>query len=83
MLEDEEGDADQYEGWFSEVDALPRAFCDVYVVHAPHTYFALNHNVYDCAGFTQDDLDECERIANLPPCEHGMSADLCTGPNHY
>lgn len=84
---DEEWDDDGYDPDYYEIDfpsdLQRRAFCDVYEVHAAHNYRAINTNHYDCPGLTHGDLAECERIANLPPCEHGLSADLCAGPNHY
>jgi hypothetical protein len=70
-----------YEDYFPEERRM--AFCDEYVLHEGHTYRALNGNTYSCPGFIQEDLDELERIANLPPCQHGMSAQLCSGPQHY
>lgn len=64
-------------------EPTPRAFCDGYTVHDPHAYRAVNGNTYDCPGFDADDMAELVRKENEPPCEHGLSADLCAGPMHY
>lgn len=69
--------------WADDPERTPAAFCDVYAVHEPHAYRALNRNTYLCPGFTDDDLGEVERLAAEPLCEHGLSAWLCAGPNHY
>lgn len=75
--------ANEYEDW-EPIEPLPLAFCDQYVVHEPHIYRAINGNWYDCRlGLTQDDLNAIEAEAALPPCEHGLSATMCAGPNHY
>lgn len=76
---------DEYYAYLSEVEAepTPRAFCDVYTVHEPHTYLAINTNVYACPGFSAQDLVDLEALENAAPCEHGLSAHLCNGPNHY
>jgi len=60
----------------------PRAFCDEYVVHEPHVYVAINANMYSCSGLTVADLAEIDAY-DPGTCEHGLSADLCSGPSHY
>jgi hypothetical protein len=78
-----------YADWY-DLDALgdnaplPPAYCDVYHVHDPHTYTAINHRVYSCAGMTAAELDELDALADAEPCPHGLSAHLCADPiNHY
>lgn len=70
--------------WFPEFPGDTRfAFCDDNEVHAEHTYRAINGNTYICNGFTEEDAAYLEELASAPPCEHGMSAHLCSGPMHY
>lgn len=59
-------------------EPLSRAFCDIYVVHGPHAYRALDRQHYDCPGLT-----DVELAYDPGTCEHGMRADLCAGPGHY
>jgi hypothetical protein len=72
------------EQWAAEYDAepTPRAFCDVYQPHEPHWYRALNHQDYSCPGITQQELDDLAALTE-PRCEHGLSAYLCGGPQHW
>jgi hypothetical protein len=74
-------DEDAY--WDYDAEDVPRSFCDDYEVHEAHYYTAINGTVYECPGLSQADREALEEEANRPPCEHGMSADLCSGPNHY
>jgi hypothetical protein len=59
------------------------SFCDDYAVHEPHHYRAINGESYDCWGFTQEELNDMIAAEQVAPCEHGMSASLCNGPQHY
>lgn len=74
----EDDGEDYYEG--PVVDG--RAFCDSYDPHEAHVYTAINCNVYSCPGLTEAQLAEMERESEAT-CEHGLSAWLCSGPNHY
>lgn len=56
-------------------------FCDQYTAHEKHYYVALNAEVYRCYGITQEALDDAAKPQ--PECEHGLSSNLCSGPNHY
>lgn len=74
-------DDDWFPDFREDVKGNP-GFCDYYEVHEAHNYRAVNHNHYNCPGFTQADLDELLAQAN-DRCEHGLSAQLCGGFNHY
>jgi hypothetical protein len=74
---------DDVEDYYGDYEPLPGAFCDQYVVHDEHVYGALNSNVYQCPGFTAEDLAFVEAEAAQEPCEHGLSLSLCAGPMHY
>lgn len=74
------------EPWYPDFPGQPymnRAFCDVYEVHDEHGYRAINHESYNCPGFTAQDRAELDAIEAEPPCEHGMSARDCGGPMHW
>lgn len=78
-----EPDEDYWEDNAWDGEPTPRAFCDVYDVHEPHWYRALNRNDYSCPGLTVAELAEIERIENEPLCEHQLSARQCGGPMHW
>lgn len=61
-------------------DPIPGAFCDVYDIHEPHVYTALNQRFYRCPGMSRE---QAEKLESDPECEHGLSQSLCAGPNHY
>lgn len=67
---------------FYDPEPVTRGFCDGYEVHEPHVYVAINQNLYSCPGLTQEQLDEMDAY-DPGTCEHGLSADLCSGPMHY
>ena len=69
------------EDWYYD-EPIDRAFCDNYDPHGPHIYSAINGNLYDCSGLTQEQLDEIEAY-DPGTCEHGLSADDCGGPEHW
>jgi hypothetical protein len=70
--------------WFPEEPGqVEHGFCDQYVIHAPHTYTALNAWVLKCPGFDSEDEAYLLAQQNAEPCEHGLSASLCAGPMHY
>lgn len=75
-------DDDRYLDEDGEDWRLPPAFCDNYTVHDGHTYRAINTNWYRCDGLSEEDLAEIE-AADALVCEHGMSLQLCAGPQHY
>lgn len=81
-MNDHDDDAER-ERWEAEMPPTLPAFCDQYVVHEPHVYRAVNGETYKCPGW--DEKDEAALRAEMlePPCEHGLSARLCTGPGHY
>lgn len=69
--------------WEANLDGRPtHTFCDVYEPHEEHLYRAINTDTYLCPGITAAALDEIEYRYSAP-CEHGLSAYLCAGPNHY
>lgn len=70
------------EDYEDDYEPSPFAFCDEYEAHEPHHYVAINQNVYSCPGMS---AEEYEEWAAYDPgvCEHGLSADLCSGPMHY
>jgi hypothetical protein len=72
-----------YCGCYDRAEPAPaRAFCNSYTAHEAHVYVALNSEMYACPGLTAGDL--ADHLAYDPgTCEHGLSADLCSGPNHY
>ena len=79
ILEDELPEDDYYND-----EPMPaHGWCGDYEVHSRHFYTAINCEVYDCSGLTDEDLAEVEAGNALPPCEHGLSSDLCAGPGHY
>lgn len=74
-------DYDDWDTYRDEpLDNTP-AFCDVYDVHEPHGYFDRCARFHRCPGLTQDERDEMDKP--VEECEHGLSAWLCSGPNHY
>ncbi len=67
-----------------EYEPPARAFCDNYVAHEPHTYTAINHQDYSCAGLTAAELAEIIEFEDHEgTCEHGLRENLCVGPMHY
>lgn len=73
-------DLEDYDGGYYE--PAPRAFCDLYQVHETHYYVAINGRTYNCIGCTPEDMLYIESY-DPGECEHGLSADLCSGPMHY
>lgn len=65
-----------------EEPLTPGAFCDFYEAHEPHVYVALNAETYSCPGLSAGELEELDAY-DPGTCEHGLSADLCSGPMHY
>ena len=57
-------------------------FCDLYKPHEAHVYCAINSMMFACPGITSEDLAEMDSESKAV-CEHGLSASLCNGPNHY
>lgn len=68
--------------WYDD-EPITRTFCDNYIVHLGHCYQAINGNVYQCVGLSNQDMADMIALSNRPPCEHGLSADLCYGFGHY
>lgn len=70
------------EDYYSD-EPTPVSFCDNYQIHDAHYYTAINTCGYFCHGFSAADLAAVEAAEAAEPCEHGLSAHLCNGPNHY
>jgi len=68
--------------WETAEPAAPRAYCDGHEIHERHHYVALNGNTYSCPGLSAAELAEWDAY-DPGTCEHGLSADLCSGPSHY
>jgi hypothetical protein len=87
---DELGDEDGYDGWFAESagQRAPQRYEMRTLVGFPVEV----HVVFPVEPWTAYDAisDRLIREGWTPPvadmvgeCEHGLSADLCFGPNHY
>lgn len=81
IMSETQAEYEPEEDWY-DPEPVDRAFCDSYEVHEPHIYTAINANLYDCPGLTESQLAEIEERSE-ETCEHGLSAWLCSGPNHY